>query len=90
MIALLIAAGLSAHVPGKPVFWETPALTNIPARCQERAERARGEGERTFRRLGDLPPPLREYAVMRKVDGCMVAAPMGYHPRPAEPETARP
>lgn len=90
MIAYLIAAGLSAHVAGKPVLWETPVLTHIPARCQERTERARGEGDRTFRRLGDLPPALREYAVMRKVDGCMVAAPMGYHPRPAEPERASP
>jgi hypothetical protein len=60
----------------------------------------RGFGE--YRRLDQLPPGGMEYAVLRRVDGCMVPAPMGYHivtaapvqmPReapPAKPEDAPP
>jgi hypothetical protein len=36
------------------------------------------------RKLGDLPDAKHEYAVLRMIDGCMVPAPIGYHPRPAK------
>lgn len=34
------------------------------------------------RRLGDLPKAKAEFAVVRRVDGCMVAAPAGYRMPP--------
>jgi hypothetical protein len=34
------------------------------------------------RKLGELPDASHEYAVLRLVGGCMVPAPIGYHPRP--------
>jgi hypothetical protein len=36
------------------------------------------------RKLGELPDAKHEYAVLRMVDGCMVPAPIGYHPAPAK------
>jgi hypothetical protein len=79
MIAFLFAAVLSSAAAGRQVLLENPAN---PDRCREVAQKV-GETQReTFHKLGELPPAHGEYAVMRKVDGCMVPAPMGYHPIP--------
>lgn len=32
------------------------------------------------RKLGELPDAKHEYAVLRTIGGCMVPAPIGYHP----------
>jgi hypothetical protein len=80
MIALLLAAGIAASDPADLLrgpracdggMLHTSADPALLMRPQDwRAARAR--------KLGDLPPARAEYAVMRKVDGCMVAAPAGY------------
>jgi len=36
--------------------------------------------------LAEMPPARAEYAVMRSIAGCMVPAPVGYHPAPAVPD----
>ena len=87
MLALLLAATVSSATPAAQ---ETPNLFHEPASCRalqrhvlERA-RPQGVGAPVFdgrgpRKLGELPPAKAEYAVMRKMGGCMVPAPVGYH-----------
>lgn len=83
MIALLAAAVLSAAASNRQVLSENPASA-----CREVAQKVGEDRRETSRKLGDLPAAQGEYAVMRKVEGCMVAAPMGYHPRPLGPPSA--
>lgn len=87
MIALLLAASL-AQV--QPTARETPNLhRQEPAACKAlrrhvlEGARPGPSGEpiydgRAIRRLGDLPPAAREYAVLRKLGGCTLPAPVGY------------
>ena len=76
MIALLLAAALSGPAADRQPLLETPPLIANPYHCREVAEKVR-EGQReVFSKLGKLPPAHGEYAVMRKIEGCMVAAPM--------------
>ena len=90
MIALLISAVLSAAAADRQVLTETPPLIANPYHCREVAEKVR-EGQRDmFSKLGRLPPAHGEYAVMRKVEGCMVPAPLGYHPRAPKVEAPSP
>jgi hypothetical protein len=84
MIALLIAAALSGPAADRQLLLETPPLIANPYYCREVAEKVR-EGQReAFSKLGKLPPAHGEYAVMRKVEGCMAPAPLGHHPRPQD------
>lgn len=90
MIALLLAAALSGPAADRNLLLETPPLIANPYSCREVAEKVR-EGQReAFSKLGKLPPAHGEYAVMRKVEGCMVPAPLGYHPRPLNPSAPAP
>jgi hypothetical protein len=87
MLALLLAASLAQ---AQPAARETPNLhREEPAACKALRrhvlERARpgplGEPAydgRSVRKLGELPPADREYAVLRKLGGCTVPAPVGY------------
>lgn len=80
MIALLLAAGLAASGPAdllhnpkacNGAMLHTSADPALLMRPQDwRAARPR--------KLGELPQAKAEYAVMRLVDGCMVAAPARY------------
>lgn len=80
MIALLLAAGLAASDPAD--------LLRAPRACDRVMHRAsadpallmRPQDWKTARprKLGELPRAKAEYAVMRKVAGCMVPAPARY------------
>ena len=84
MIALLLAAGLAANDPN--------ALLRDPQRCNAGVlhtsadpalmMRPRDWPAARPRKLGDLPPARAEYTVMRKVDGCMVPAPVRFNAQP--------
>lgn len=88
--ALILAAGLAAAstsawpvdaspVPGAvttPAAAETPNLYRQPARCGALHERV--VQSRRAAMQGRMSG--KHYAVLRRVDGCPVAAPMGYHP----------
>lgn len=76
MIALLFTAVLSSAAADRQV------LVMPPVACREVAQKVADTRQETLRKLGELPAAQGEYAVMRKVEGCMVAAPIGYHPRP--------
>jgi len=86
MIGLVLAAGL---------FGAPPSALLPPRVCNAGMFHAYGDSALLMRpqdwrgarprKLGELPDALREYAVLRLVDGCMVPAPIGYHPRPAGP-----
>ena len=89
MIAFLVAAGLSAGLSAKPVLIEASPLITTPAACREKMELARDEAPLKPRRLGELPVATAEYAVMRKVEGCMVPAPMSLNRNPFTPEGGR-
>lgn len=88
MIALLIAAQLAAQVPATAVPLLGPvALRGDAAQgCLAIQQQVIANQREGFRKLGRLPPAALEYAVMRRINGCGVPAPMGYHP-PAPPET---
>lgn len=88
--ALILAAGLAAAptsawpvdaspVPGAvtvPAAGETPNLYRQPARCgpvhEQVVQRQRAALRGKARGL--------QYAVLRRVDGCAVSSPVGYHP----------
>jgi hypothetical protein len=82
MIALVLAAGLATASPLDPHPASVGAL-QPDGKCQTIREQVRSDQEGYFRRLGRLPPAIGEYAVLRSVGGCMVPAPIGYHPPPA-------
>ncbi|WP_374467734.1 hypothetical protein [Phenylobacterium sp.] len=87
MIALLIAAQVA--VAAEPTARETPNLFHEPAACRsvrrdvmERLLPSAAAGSpadpRALRRLDELPWGNLEYAVVRRIDGCMIPAPAGY------------
>jgi hypothetical protein len=88
MIALALALGLMAPNP------LAPNPLHPPRACNPATTRAAGDPTMLMRpqdwsaarprKLGDLPDARHEYAVLRLVDGCMVAAPIGYHPAAAK------
>jgi hypothetical protein len=80
MLSLLMAAGLAAsdglpmRVPCNAGMLHASADLALLMRPQDwRAARPR--------KLGQLPPARAEYAVMRTVRGCMVAAPVRFEAR---------
>ena len=79
MIALLLAAGLAASDPAD-LLRGSPACPSGLARASDPASLMRPQDWAVARprKLGELPRAKAEYAVMRKVGGCMVAAPANY------------
>jgi hypothetical protein len=77
MIALALAAGLLAQSPLAPPRACDPATTRASG---DMLMRPQDWSAARPRKLGDLPDARHEYAVLRLVDGCMVPAPIGYHP----------
>jgi hypothetical protein len=93
MIAALLAAGVigatppppSAIVPPGGTVERTPNLYRQPANCRAIVEGELARQQVAFR--GQLPAV--QYAVDRKLDGCSVPTPVGYHPSaPATREDA--
>ena len=82
MIALALAFELMAASPLNPPRACNPGPLNAEA-GSALLMRPQDWSAARPRKLGELPPSKGEYAVLRLVDGCMVAAPIGYHPRPA-------
>ena len=82
MIVALFAAGIIGAAPpsaiGPPgaTVERTPNLYHQPANC-----RAIVEGELTRQQVAfHGHPPAAQYAVDRRLDGCSVPTPVGYHP----------
>ena len=81
MIVLLMTAVLSAAATDRQALTDTPPLIANPYHCREVAEKVRDQQRAEPHKLGTLPPAQAEWAVMRKVEGCMVAVPMkAYRP----------
>jgi hypothetical protein len=82
MIALVLAAGITAfssplNVQAAAICSRIMAQTSYePALLMRPQDWAAARP----RKLGDLPDAQHEYAVLRTVGGCMVPAPIGYHP----------
>ena len=78
----LAALALAATITGgpAPAATETPNLYWRPERCGPVVRRVEERQREAFRQLGRLPRAYAEYAVARSVDGCVVPAPIGYHP----------
>lgn len=70
--ALILAAGVAGAAPAS----QTPNLYRQPAHCGALHDRI---VQRQQAALRGQPKGL-QYAVVRKVDGCPLASPVGYHP----------
>ena len=82
MIALLLAAGVSATQPG--AFLRDRCNAGMLHTSTDPALLMRPQDWPTARprKLGDLPPARAEYTVMRMVRGCMVPAPVRFNAQP--------
>lgn len=78
-VALLPAPGMAPLAPNAP-SQRTPNLYQPKPGCDVIARLVAEQEREEARKLGRLPNAGKEYAVMRQVEGCMVPAPMGYHP----------
>ena len=86
MIAMLLAAQLSAAAAAPPVAERTPNLYHQPSYCPAVVEK---EAARQAAAFHGQPPPA-QYAVLRSLDGCSVPTPVGYHPSYILPGAAAP
>jgi hypothetical protein len=77
MIAALLAAATVGALP--PTAERTPNLYHQPANCAAVVEGELARQQTAFH--GQVP--AAQYAVERKVDGCGVPTPVGYHPNAA-------
>lgn len=84
MIALLLAAGLAASDPADLLRAPRPCEAGMLHASANPALLMRPQDWPSARprKLGDLPPARAEFAVLRRVNGCMVAAPANYSFRP--------
>jgi hypothetical protein len=76
MIAMLLAAQLSATASLPPIAERTPNFYHQPSYCRSVVEKEVARQDTAF----NGRPPLAQYAVLRKLDGCSVPTPVGYHP----------
>ncbi|HKR87622.1 MAG TPA: hypothetical protein VJS38_05555 [Phenylobacterium sp.] len=85
MIALVLAAGLAASEPGD-LLRARPACPSGLAHASDPASLMRPQDwpAAHARKLGDLPRAKAEYAVMRRINGCMVAAPVAFRITPRQ------
>jgi len=81
MLALVMAVGLVASDGGPP--WRAACDAGMLHASADPALLMRPQDWRAARprKLGQLPPARAEYAVMRSVRGCMVAAPVKFEAR---------
>jgi hypothetical protein len=92
--ALTLATVLTGATPAPavepipPRTERTPNLYRPPGPdCRDIERRVVEDQQEQLRKLGRLPRAYAEYAVLRQMQGCPVAAPVGYHP-PALPGAA--
>lgn len=80
MIALVLAAGIAASDPADLLRGPRACNAGMLHASADPALLMRPQDWKAARprKLGDLPRAKAEYAVMRRVDGCMVAAPARY------------
>ncbi len=78
MIALLMSVVLSGAPADRQALLDTPPLIANPYHCREVAERVRADQAVEARKLGQLPQAHAEFALMRKIEGCMVPVPMRF------------
>jgi hypothetical protein len=90
MILLALMAASVAATTAPPSAAHTaepmPNLYREPAHCNAVLEREVARQHVAFRG----PPPIIEYAVARRIDGCGVPTPVGYHPTYLLPGAADP
>jgi hypothetical protein len=84
---MILAALAAVALANPPVIEPTPNIYRAPVGCEDIQRRVSEDQRETLKKLGRLPPAYAEYAVLRQVQGCPVAAPIGYHP-PALPGAA--
>ena len=73
IVALTLAAAVSAAEPPRRPQLGGPVPMAPPAECRERARRyVQDNGGARPRRLGDLPPGVISHTVLKTVDGCPV------------------
>jgi len=77
-----------AHSP--PITLSTPNIYREPAGCEDiHRQVVERQGEQ-LKKLGRLPNGVAQYAVERRVGGCSVPTPVGYHPDYLLPGAADP
>ena len=81
MIALLLAAGLSATDPAAILRARCNAGLLHTSTDPALLMRPQDWPAARSRKLGELPPARAEYTVMRMVGGCMVSAPARFQPK---------
>jgi hypothetical protein len=86
MIALVLAAGLATSDPADLLRGPHPCDRGMLHTSADPALLMRPQDWTAARprRLGELPPARAEYAVMRRVNGCMVAAPVTFRLKPIQ------
>src|SRR5436190_13251890 len=76
LTALLLAAGVAAAPPPPRTAEPMPNFYQQPARCGALHD----EVTRRISTSSPRPSGLLHYAVLRRVGGCGVPSPAGYHP----------
>jgi hypothetical protein len=85
MIALILAAQV-ATTAAPPIAERTPNLYSQPGHCPSVVEQEVHRQQTALH--GRLP--AAQYAVLRRLDGCSVPTPVGYHPGYLLPGAADP
>jgi hypothetical protein len=81
MILAAAAFATSLVIASPPTIAPAPNLYRSPAAgCQYIARRVTEDQQETLQKLGRLPNGVLMYAVERKIGGCAVPTPVGYHP----------
>lgn len=73
---MILAALASAAIAAPPKAERTPNFYHQPSYCRSVVEKEVARQDTAF----NGHPPLAQYAVLRKLDGCSVPTPVGYHP----------
>jgi hypothetical protein len=91
LAALTVSAALTAPLvlTPPPQIDLTPTRFGPPAACADIARHVREDQRETLQKLGRLRDATLIYAVDRRMGGCAVPTPMGYHP-PSLPGAADP
>jgi hypothetical protein len=85
LAAIAGVATAAAIVSPPPIAERTPNLYSQPPQCRQVVDREVARQMTAFQ--GQRP--AGEYAVQRKLDGCDVPTPVGYHPATEPPAPRR-
>jgi len=80
LIALERMPGPRMPPPPSGDLFRTPNLYRPDSNCGDIHRQVVERQKEELKKLGQLPNGAVQYAVMRTVGGCGVAAPLGYHP----------